>query len=113
MSSVNLFEFLAVYPEAEYVVVFTSQAAHKDAEYMRLNSELEEIVSRLEGFLGMQSLSKDGQGISLSYWASSEAIAEWRNQEQHKLAKSKSSAWYEFWSSYICKIEKSNFHKNI
>ncbi len=110
MSNASFFAFSAAYPEAEYVVIFTSVARQKDEQYHKMNRLLEEQVTQMRGFVGMQSLQEGEQGITLSYWDSLEAIDAWRHHHDHVAAKSQNKKWYTFWTIYICKVEKMNDH---
>ena len=47
------------------------------------------LASEQPGFLGVESTrGTDGFGITVSYWASLEAIAAWKAQGEHRVAQS-------------------------
>lgn len=102
--------FQKFYPDAEFVVVFISLTGNTDDEYIEMNRILETECQKLSGYLGIQSVrDASGHGVTLSYWSDAESIAQWRDHAIHLRAKKEAQTrWYEFWSSYICKIQKSN-----
>lgn len=59
-----------------YAVLFTSQRTDVDDGYGVVADRMVELASRQPGFLGVES-ARDaaGLGITISYWASLEAIA--------------------------------------
>ena len=64
------------------------------------------LAENQKGFLGIESARND-IGITVSYWESLEAIAQWKANTEHlhaqKLGKSK---WYESYRVRICKVER-------
>ena len=59
-----------------YAVIFTSQRTAGDRGYGHMADRTVELASKQPGFLGVESVrGTDGFGITVSYWASKEAIA--------------------------------------
>ncbi len=61
-------------------------------EYLEIAGELRQHLSSIEGFISIerfQSLVNPDKILSLSFWESEEAIAQWRNLEAHRTAQSK------------------------
>ena len=61
-------------------------------EYFDIAGELRPLLADIEGFISIErfeSLSEPGKVLSLSYWHDEEAIAQWRNVENHRLAQAK------------------------
>ncbi len=103
---------LTSYPTPYYAVIFTSLRRNDDPEYGNTNDELEVLAKEIKGFLGTESVreSFDTLGISISYWDSMEAIQNWREHAQHRMAKEKGiQDWYKAYSIRIAKVEYDNF----
>jgi heme-degrading monooxygenase HmoA len=50
----------------------------------------------------------DGLGITVSYWESEEAIADWRRQAEHRLAQANGfQKWYSQFVTRVAKVERS------
>ncbi len=103
------------FAEARYMVVFVSILGQKDAEYERLDEDLLRKVEQVEGFMGWQSVrDAERRGIMISYWQGIEAIDQWRQDEQHRYAKSEAQhRWYQHWTSYICEIKHCNYSPEV
>src|SRR5687767_15917283 len=69
-----------------YAVIFTSTRTAVDEGYGAMADRMVELASQQPGFLGVESTrGADGLGITVSYWASLEAIAAWKaNAEQDR-----------------------------
>ena len=72
---------LAATPEPPYyAVIFTSVRTDADDEgYARMAALMVETARSQPGYLGVESArGADGVGITVSYWASEEAIRAWK-----------------------------------
>jgi heme-degrading monooxygenase HmoA len=69
-------------------VIFSSQRAAEDAEgYARTADAMVELARAQPGFLGIESArGADGFGITVSYWASEDAIRAWKRVLAHRAA---------------------------
>ena len=68
---------------------------------------MEELARTQLGFLGMES-ARDEIGITVSYWENLEAIKNWKENVEHKIAQQKGKE--EFYQSYkveICMVERN------
>jgi heme-degrading monooxygenase HmoA len=108
-------EALAATPEPPYyAVVFTSVRAQAgpeaDAAYARTAAEMERLARLQPGFLGIESArSEGGVGITVSYWASLDAIAAWRAHGEHRMAqRSGRTEWYAAYALRVCRVERVN-----
>ncbi|WP_312866579.1 antibiotic biosynthesis monooxygenase family protein [Streptomyces boluensis] len=92
-----------------YVVVFTSLRTDEDAGYGETAGRMADLVREVPGFLGVESArTPGGLGITVSYFESEEAIAEWRRQVEHRAAQERGRAeWYESFSVHVSKVERS------
>ena len=61
-------------------------------EYLELAAELRPLLQDIDGFISIErfsSLNEEGKLLSLSFWRDEEAVKQWRNIEQHRLAQIK------------------------
>lgn len=63
-------------------------------------------AARQPGFLGVES-AREGLGITVSYWASLQAIADWKRDSEHQLAQQLGrSSWYSAYRVRVCRVER-------
>ncbi len=68
--------------------------------------KMEELAKEQPGYLGIES-ARDGVGITVSYWASLEAIKKWKENIHHQVAQSLGrKQWYEVYKTRVCKVER-------
>lgn len=92
-------------PPPYYAVIFSSLRTEPDDDYRRTADELEKLAHQQPGFLGIES-ARDGLGITVSYWASIEAIKNWKKQSDHLAAQQKGrEKWYSAYKTRICLVE--------
>jgi heme-degrading monooxygenase HmoA len=104
-------EPLARTPEPPYyAVIFTSMraAAEPDA-YAAVAARMVELARSQPGFLGVESVrDATGAGITVSYWASEEAIAAWKRVAQHRAAqRAGRERWYEDYTLRVARVERA------
>lgn len=66
--------------------------AEGKTEYLQLGAALKRELQRMPGFIGVErfaSLNEEGKLLSLSFWESEEAAAQWRNQINHRASQLK------------------------
>lgn len=100
---------LASTPEPPYyAVIFTSKRTEGDRGYEKTAARMLELASRQPGFLGVESArGSDGLGITVSYWASLDAITQWRNHAEHEKAReSGRKVWYSEFKLRIARVER-------
>lgn len=89
-----------------YAVIFTSERTEGDKGYAEMADEMVKLASDQPGFLGVES-AREGLGITVSYWASLEAIQHWKQNERHIVAQSKGMKdWYSTYKTRVCKVER-------
>jgi len=89
-----------------YAVIFTSLKKSDDPAYNRMAKAMEELAQQQSGYIGHES-ARNEIGITVSYWESLEAIAQWKQQVDHQLAQQLGkSDWYEWYKVRICKVER-------
>ena len=76
-----------------HVVIFELQPKSEGfEEYLDLAAALKCDLEKIEGFISIerfQSMTIDGKILSLSFWKTEDAIAEWRDQVNHREAQSR------------------------
>lgn len=92
-----------------YAVIFTSTRTEGDWGYGETAALLEELAREVPGFLGMESArGADGFGITVSYWASEAAIAEWKRHIEHQAAQARGKReWYTHYQIRVAKVERA------
>lgn len=88
-----------------YAVIFTSVRTDGDHGYADMAKRMLELASRQPGFLGFESARQD-IGISVSYWASPEAIQAWKQDVSHREAQSRAKDWYRAFRVRVCRVER-------
>jgi len=88
-----------------YAVIFTSTRCDGDNGYADAAREMLELASAQPGFLGFESARQE-LGISVSYWASEEAIRAWKEHAAHRLVQAHSRDWYASFRVRVCRVER-------
>ena len=89
-----------------YAVIFTSLRTDGDQGYAEMAEEMESLAKKQTGFLDIES-ARDGLGITVSYWESLEAIADWKANMDHRQAqKNGIKTWYSWYKVRICRVER-------
>jgi heme-degrading monooxygenase HmoA len=108
--------FLAQTPRAPYyAVIFSSQRTPVGNDpYAAMAERMVELAAQQPGFLGVESTrDADGQGITVSYWQSLEAIRAWGKQAEHRIAQRMGkSEWYEAFRLRICRVEHEDSYEH-
>jgi heme-degrading monooxygenase HmoA len=92
-----------------YAVIFSSQRTPGDNGYDDMSVQMGELAKTMPGYLGIESArGADGFGITVSYWESEAAIANWKKNADHLEAQRKGRAeWYESYSTRVAKVERA------
>lgn len=64
------------------------EEGRRDA-YLGIAAELRPMLDSIDGFISIErfeSLSQSGKLLSLSFWRDEDAVAVWRNSEEHRAA---------------------------
>lgn len=89
-----------------YAVIFTTVRTPVEEGYAEMAEAMLELASRQPGYLGVEH-ARDAIGITVSYWESLEAIAAWKDQADHRVAREKGRAqWYAEYTLRICRVER-------
>jgi heme-degrading monooxygenase HmoA len=102
---------LAATPEPPYyAVIFASvRTAQDDEGYGAAAERMMQLASEQPGYLGVDSVrDAAGVGITVSYWSSEAAIAAWRRNAEHTLAREQGRKnWYETYELRVAKVERA------
>jgi len=93
-----------------YAVVFTSLRTPADPQgYDEMAQRMVELAEQQPGYLGVESArGADGLGITVSYWESEEAIRQWREHAEHRVAQQQGKAgWYASFALRVCRVERA------
>ena len=88
-----------------YAVIFTSVRTDGDNGYAQMADEMLALAAAQPGFLGFES-ARNEIGISVSYWASEEAIAAWKANATHRQAQGRAKDWYAHFRVRVCRVER-------
>ena len=88
-----------------FAVIFSSVRTDGDNGYAEAARRMLELASEQPGFLGFESARQE-IGISVSYWASLEAIAAWKENLAHRQAQARAGDWYGAFRVRVCRVER-------
>ena len=89
-----------------YAVIFTSSRTDGDNGYSKMAQQMEELAKQQTGYLGIES-ARETIGITVSYWGSLQAIANWKSNTDHLFAQQKGiKDWYTWYKVRICLVER-------
>ncbi len=93
-----------------YAVMFTSRARTSTRDTAALADRMVELAARQPGFLGVETArDAGGLGITISYWASLEAIAAWREHAEHRVARNSGRRkWYSHFELRVARVERAS-----
>ena len=92
-----------------YAVIFSSKASAETDGYVDTAARMIELASRQPGFLGIESARGDDRfGLTVSYWDSEAAIAEWKRNAEHLLAQQRGrEQWYDGFEVRVARVERA------
>ena len=103
-------KLLAHTPQPPYfAVIFTSVRTDGDQGYATAAEQMLKLASRQAGFLGFETARQE-IGISVSYWASEQAIKAWKENAAHQQTQARAKDWYGSYRIRICKVEREYGH---
>lgn len=89
-----------------YAVIFTSAVAENTDGYGEMAQQMEDLAKKQPGYLEFES-AREEIGLSISYWESLEAIANWKANTDHLFAQQKGiKDWYKWYRVRICLVER-------
>lgn len=92
-----------------YAVIFTSQRSEVEAGYEATAERMEQLAAGQPGYLGMEATrDAQGLGITVSYWASEQAILAWKHELEHRAARQQGrEAWYTQYELRVARVERA------
>lgn len=102
---------IATTPEPPYyAVIFTSVRTGGERGYGAMADKMVQLAAQQPGFLGVESVrGADGTGITVSYWDSERAIANWKQHAEHQVAQQLGrEVWYADFALRIAKVERAS-----
>ena len=93
-----------------YAVIFTSRRTDVAEGYDDMSAKMVGLAAQQPGFLGVESArDANGLGITVSYWETEEAIANWKKHGEHRLVQGQGfGKWYEEFFTRVAKVERAN-----
>jgi len=89
-----------------YAVIFSNTRTEIEEGYSEMAQQMEDLARQQPGFIDFES-TRDGLGISISYWETREDIANWKANTAHLMAQQKGiSDWYKWYKVRICVVER-------
>lgn len=90
-----------------YAVIFTSERTDNDERYAQTAQYMVELAADQAGYLGFESVSEGGTGISISYWQDLDSIKAWKQVADHSVAQQAGrEKWYKSYTTRIAKVER-------
>jgi heme-degrading monooxygenase HmoA len=102
---------IAATPEPPYyAVIFTSARTGGERGYGAMAEKMVQLAAQQPGFLGVESVrGADGTGITVSYWDSERAIANWKQHAEHQTAQRLGrEVWYADFALRVAKVERAS-----
>ena len=98
---------IATTPATPYfAVIFTSIRTEGDHGYGKMSDAMAASAAAQPGFLGVES-AREELGITVSYWASLEAISAWKEDAAHLMAQQLGrEIWYSAYKIRICRVDR-------
>lgn len=92
-----------------YAVIFPSTRTEGDRGYAAMAEKMAKLAAEQAGFLGLETVrDTSGNGITISYWESEEAIQAWhQNVDHQKAQEAGKSIWYDDYMLRIAKVERA------
>jgi heme-degrading monooxygenase HmoA len=91
-----------------YAVIFTNQLGDDQSGYAETADHMIALSASQPGFLGVKSVRDGSDGITVSYWESEQAIADWKADAQHSMARQQGrDQWYREFQLQVCRVERA------
>lgn len=89
-----------------YAVIFTSTRTEGNNGYSEMAQKMEDLAKKQPGYIDFEA-ARGEINISISYWQSLEAIANWKANADHLFAQQKGiKDWYQWYKVRICQVER-------
>jgi len=93
-----------------FSVLYSTPTTEKDQGYGDMADRMLELAVEQPGYLGVESArTPGGRGITVSYWSSEEAIAQWRSNAEHRVAQELGRrVWYSDFHLRVARVERAH-----
>lgn len=88
-----------------YAVIFTSFLHEESTGYADAANYALSLAKGQPGFLGYEG-TRNGMGISVSYWDSLEAIRAWKEHPEHVVLQKQEAKWFRESKIRVCRVER-------
>jgi heme-degrading monooxygenase HmoA len=88
-----------------YAVIFTSVRYDNENGYAETATQMLALAAQQPGFLGFETARQE-IGISVSYWATLDAIRHWKQNAMHRQAQGRAKEWYQSFRVRVCRVER-------
>lgn len=95
---------------APYVAVIFSTVRSADLDgYAEMAQRMDDLARQQPGFLGVESVSSEGRGITISYWVDEAASLAWREVAEHMLAQRLGvERWYDSYDLRVATVTRGH-----
>ncbi len=92
-----------------YAVIFSSVRKNEHHGYDETAAAMETLARTMPGYLGHEAArGSDGFGITVSYWESEDAIANWKRHADHLAAQQRGRKdWYSDYMVRVARVTRS------
>ena len=92
-----------------YAVIFSSVRGENHEGYDDMAAAMEALARTMPGYIGHEAArGGDGFGITVSYWESEEAIANWKRHADHLAAQRRGrKEWYKDYTVRVARVTRS------
>ncbi|WP_303761712.1 antibiotic biosynthesis monooxygenase [Alcanivorax jadensis] len=88
-----------------YAVIFTATVGDQDSRYRKMAGQLRDLAMTDFGCTEFISVTEGEQEIALSYWPDEDAIKDWKQQAEHRVAQQLGKeGWYKHYKVEVVKI---------
>lgn len=88
-----------------YAVIFTAIVADQDSRYRQMAGQLRDLAMTDFGCTEFISVTEGEQEIAISYWPDEDAIKDWKQQAEHRVAQQLGKeGWYKHYKVEVVKI---------
>jgi glutathione S-transferase len=91
-----------------YAVIFANQRSGEASDYGSTAERMEELARAMPGYLShVSARGADGFGVTVSYWSSLDAIAQFRANAEHASAQQRGRAsYYDSYELCVARVER-------
>jgi len=93
-----------------FAVIFTSHRKGNDEDgYQAASRYMISLAEQVPGFLGAEmTRNANGFGVTVSYWASEEAIQAWQSQSENAVIRERGRwLWYDRFEVRVARVERA------